>query len=69
MISVDDIDIKKIAVERINQGISSSELSKKAGLGKNTVNNIEKRIVTPRSHTLGKIAKALGKKIEDFMVG
>lgn len=66
LISPQDIDIRKIMVERINQGLSASELAKKAGLGKNTITNIENRNVTPRLHTLGKIAKALGKSIEDF---
>lgn len=66
MIVPQDIDIKKIVIERINQGLSATELAKRAGLGKNTITNLEKQIVIPRLHTLGKIAKALGKSIEDF---
>lgn len=66
MISPQDIDIMKIVIERINQGLSATELARRAGLGKNTITNLENQLVTPRLHTLGKIAKALGKSIEDF---
>lgn len=66
MIRPQDIDIQKIMLERINQGLSVAELAKRAGLGKNTITKLEHQVVTPRLHTLGKIARALGKSIEDF---
>lgn len=61
------VDITKITLERANQGVSAYELSKKAGVSKNVVSNMERGSVTPRLDTLGKIAKALGKKLEDFI--
>lgn len=68
MLEISKIDINKIALERINQGLSTVQLSKKAGLSKNVVSNIENGYVIPRLHTLGKIVNALGKKIEDFII-
>ncbi len=68
MLDVSRIDFSKITYERINQGLSTVELSLKAGLSKNVVSNMEKGYVVPRLHTVGKIVNALGKKIEDFIV-
>ena len=61
------VDIMKITLERANQGISANELSKRAGVSKNVVANMERGSATPRLDTLGKIAKALGMKLEDFI--
>lgn len=60
------IDIEKIILERANQGLTKDELSKRAGVGRQTITRLEKKGVTPNLVTIGKIAKALGKKIEDF---
>ena len=68
MLDISNIDMSKITYERINQGLSTVELSLKAGLSKNVVSNMEKGYVVPRLHTVGKIVKALGKKIEDFIL-
>ncbi len=61
------IDIHKLMLERANQGLSASELAVKAGLGRQTVSRIEKGEAEPRIATIGKLAKALGKKVEDFV--
>ncbi|MET3657830.1 helix-turn-helix domain-containing protein [Sporosarcina psychrophila] len=61
------VDITKITLERANQGISANELSKRAGVSKNVVSNMERGSATPRLDTLGKIAKALGMRLEDFI--
>lgn len=67
MLGTIKIDIRKITLERANQGISAHELSLRAGVSKNVVSNIERGLVNPRLDTLGKIAKALGKTVEDFI--
>lgn len=60
-------DVRKIVLERANQGLSPKELAKKAGLSKNVVYNMERGTTTPKIHTVGKIARALGKRVEDFI--
>lgn len=61
-------DIKKVRNERINQGLSYKDLAKLTGLKAATISQIEKEITIPRDATLGKIVKALGKTIEDFIL-
>lgn len=68
MLDISNVDMSKITYERINQGLSTVELSLKAGLSKNVVSNMEKGYVVPRLHTVGKIVRALGMKIEDFIL-
>lgn len=68
MLDISNLDMSKITYERINQGLSTVELSLKAGLSKNVVSNMEKGYVVPRLHTVGKIVRALGMKIEDFIL-
>lgn len=60
------IDIGKIRLERANQGLSISELAKITGINKYTISRLENNKTMPRLDTIGKIAKALGKTIEDF---
>lgn len=67
MITALKIDIKKLTLERANQGLSQTELALKAGLSKNVIYNMENGFATPRIHTIGKIARALGKRVEDFV--
>lgn len=62
------INIRKITLERANQGMSAHELSKRAGVSKNVVSNMERGLAEPRIDTVGKIAKALGKDIEYFIL-
>jgi transcriptional regulator with XRE-family HTH domain len=59
-------DLKKIRNERINQGISYQSLAELTGLKAATISQLEKGITVPRDATIGKILKALGKKVEDF---
>ncbi len=60
------IDVEKLMLERANQGLTAGELAEKAGLGRQTVSRIEKGEAEPRLQTVGKIAKALGRRVEDF---
>ena len=61
------IDISKLVLARANDGLSIEELSQKSGVGRSTIMRIESGKVEPRLATAGKIAKALGKTIEDFV--
>ena len=61
------IDVKKIAIARGNQCMTIKTLADKSGLMVTTLNLIEKGKRNPRLDTVGKIAKALGKSVEDFV--
>jgi DNA-binding XRE family transcriptional regulator len=61
------INVEKIAIERAKQNINLQELAQKTGLKSQTISNIERREVRPRLITVSKIAKALGKCVEDFL--
>lgn len=61
-----NVSFEKIAIERANQGLTIAELAIKAGVHRYTVSRIERGDFKPRLDTVGKIAKALGKTIEDF---
>jgi len=61
-------DFKKIRLERVRQGKSIVQLAEEANLSPKTVMRIEHSKVIPRPQTVGKIAAALGKDIEDFII-
>ncbi|MBV4447506.1 helix-turn-helix transcriptional regulator [Clostridium tyrobutyricum] len=61
------IDNKKIIVERALKNWTKSKLSEEAGIARKTLAKIEKGTAkNVRITTIEKIAKALGKTIEDF---
>lgn len=62
------IDVKKIIYERANQCMTLKSLSKKSGVMLATLQRMEKGERAPRLDTVGKIAKALGKGVEDFVI-
>lgn len=62
------IDIRKIALARANQGLNPRELASRAGVNPNVIYNMEKGASKPRIHTLGKITNALGKSLEEFLI-
>lgn len=62
------IDTNKIVMERVSRGLNMSELATKANISRKTLYNIENNIGGYRLDTIGKIATALGKRIEDFKV-
>jgi len=62
-------DFKKIRLERGRQGKSIVQLAEEANLSPKTVMRIEHNKVIPRPQTIGKIAAALGKDIEEFIIG
>ena len=45
---------------RIQRALTQEELAAKAGIGKNTVNRMERNLTEPRPSTLRKLAGALG---------
>lgn len=63
------IDTNKIMLERANQGLTIGELAERSGLDRRTVSRIEKNGNDGiKLATVGKVANALGKRIEDFAV-
>ncbi|MEA5008225.1 helix-turn-helix transcriptional regulator [Clostridium tyrobutyricum] len=61
------IDNKKIIVERALKNWTKSKLSEEAGVARKTLTKIEKGTAkNVRISTIEKIAKALGKTIEDL---
>ncbi|MBU5254997.1 helix-turn-helix transcriptional regulator [Tissierella praeacuta] len=62
------LDINKIKLERANQGLTMGELAEKSGLNLKTISKLENGSDSLRLVTVGKVAKALGKRIEDFVV-
>lgn len=51
---------------RQNRNITLNDLAKKAGIGKTTINNIEKGKVSPTLKEMEAIAKALDMRITDL---
>jgi len=62
------IDASKIMLERANQGLTMGELAEKSGLSIKTISRLEHKQVNTSLPTVGKVAKALGKRVEDFVV-
>lgn len=60
-------DTAKIRLERARQGKSITQLASETNLSAKTVMRIEHNKVMPRPQTIGKIAGALGKDIQDFI--
>lgn len=61
------VDTEKIKMERARQCVSVEKLAKKARLDPKTIIRIEKKMVNPRIQTIGSIARALDKDIEEFI--
>ncbi len=52
---------------RVRRAMTQEELAEKAGVGKNTVNRIERNLTEPHMSTLRKLAKALGVEPEELV--
>lgn len=50
---------RKLKDLRIERALTQEELAEKAGIGKNTVNRMERDLTEPRPSTLRKLAGAL----------
>ena len=61
------IKTERLLLERARQGLTLEELSNRSGVGRSTISRIERGEVEARVYTIGKIAKGLGKKVEDFI--
>ena len=59
-------DIDKINIIRITQGLSITKLAEKSGLSKATVSRILGKKTSARPNNIGKIAKALGVKLDQI---
>jgi len=51
---------EKLKDLRIRRALTQEELAAAAGIGKNTVNRLERDLTEPRPPTLRKLAQALG---------
>lgn len=61
------IDSIKVRMARAEKGWTITKLSEASGIERHTISNIEKeKYRSIRFSTIEKIAKALGKTIEDF---
>lgn len=60
-------DLEKLKLERARQGKSIRQVAELAMLDVKTIVRIEKHRVTPRIQTIGKIANALGRDVEEFI--
>ncbi len=52
---------------RIKKALTQEELAERAGIGKNTVNRMERNLTEPRPSTLRKLAGALGVEPADLL--
>lgn len=61
------IDGKKLILAIANCGLSAAELSKESGVSQVTIARMKAGTQVPRPQTLGKVARALGVKVEDLL--
>jgi transcriptional regulator with XRE-family HTH domain len=60
---------KRLKDLRIRVALTQEELAAKAGIGKNTVNRVERNITEPHMSTLRKLAEALGVEPHELVRG
>jgi transcriptional regulator with XRE-family HTH domain len=63
-----EADVRKIILERIEQGLTYRDLEEKSNVTASAIAKIERGETKPRLVTVAKIAKGLGKEIEYFEV-
>lgn len=61
------VDNTKLMIAIANKGCSAVELSKESGVNQVTITRMKAGTQQPRPQTLGKIARALGVKVEDLL--
>jgi len=61
--------VNRLKQIRKKMGLKQVELGKKSGINRSTIGMYEGGWSTPRRETARKLAKALGKKIEDIFPG
>jgi transcriptional regulator with XRE-family HTH domain len=60
------LDSDKLLYEIANKGLTVKEVAEKAGVGRKTLHEIVHGSKRPRLSTIGKVANAIGKKVQDF---
>jgi transcriptional regulator with XRE-family HTH domain len=60
---------KRLKDLRIRVALTQEELAAKAGIGKNTVNRVERNLTEPHMSTLRKLAQALGVEPHELVRG
>ncbi len=61
------LSVKKLNLLLANQVMPIEELSKKSGVSRQTLARMKAGTQEPRPQTIGKIARALGVKVEDLL--
>lgn len=61
------LSVKKLNLLLANKVMPIEELSKESGVSRVTIARMRAGIQEPRPQTLGKIARALGVKVEDLL--
>lgn len=61
------IDTKKLIISIANKGLSATELAELSGVSRVTLARLKAGTQQARPQTLGKLAKALGVKVEDLI--
>ena len=61
------IDTKKLLVAIANQCMTLEQAAEKAGIKRTSLSRLIKNSGSVRPDTIGKIAKALGKPVEEFL--
>lgn len=62
-----EIDRIRLQTRRLEAGLSQAELATACGLSRITINAIENGKSTPRLHTAGRIAEALGLPVAELI--
>lgn len=62
------INTKKIALDRAKLGLSISELSAISEVGRSTISRIERGVGKNRLDTVARVAKALGRDVEAYLI-
>ncbi len=60
---------KRLKDLRVRVALTQEELAAKAGIGKNTVNRVERNLTEPHMSTLRKLAEALGVEPHELVRG
>ena len=61
------INVEKLKSLIFNNGLTYTELSKSSGVSRTSINRIVNNDFKARPSTVGKLAKALGCKVEDLL--
>ena len=61
------LNVEKLKSLIYNNGFTYTDLSKESGVSRTSIHRIINKLLIPRNSTVGKLAKALGVKVEDLL--